>query len=102
MVHIRRKCSKFKKLKRKEGGREGKEKSKAKPGIPIIIWCIPIILPLGKQRQEDHEFKASLTDTARPYLTNQNNSNNNKRTFTLKRQYILTLNESSPKGRDSP
>jgi hypothetical protein len=38
MVHIRRKCSKFKKLKRKEGGREGKEKSKAKPGMMVHTY----------------------------------------------------------------
>jgi hypothetical protein len=29
-------------------------------------WCMPIILALKKLRQEDHEFKASLGDLARP------------------------------------
>jgi hypothetical protein len=28
-------------------------------------WCMPVILVLGRLRQEDHEFQASLGDKER-------------------------------------
>jgi hypothetical protein len=31
-----------------------------------VCWYMPVILGLGRLRQEDHEFKASLDFIARP------------------------------------
>jgi hypothetical protein len=31
-------------------------------------WFMPIIPEFGRQKQEDHEFKASLSYTERPYF----------------------------------
>jgi hypothetical protein len=32
------------------------------------MWCMPVILALGRLRQEDQEFKASLSYIVRLYL----------------------------------
>jgi hypothetical protein len=42
-------------------------------------WYMPVIPALGRQRQEDPEFKASLGYIARPYLKTSKITNKQKK-----------------------
>lgn len=59
-----------------EGAQEAKsEKSQSmlwKYGLLLGVVCMPVILVLGKWRQEDSKFKASLGCIVRVYLEGRN------------------------------